>query len=110
MCIHLLACLPGLRVCIHLPAWVVCVVCIHLPACLPGLHVCMHSPACLGCVCAFTYLPACLGCMCAFRKYEDLAAVRVSLEVELSRMRHEYETDEILVVGLRQQVGGWGGG
>ena len=48
--------------------------------------------------------------MCAFRKYEDLAAVRVSLEVELSRMRHEYETDEILVVGLRQQVGGWGGG
>jgi hypothetical protein len=26
-------------------------------------------------------------------------------DVELSRMRHEYETDEILIVSLKQQVG-----
>lgn len=39
------------------------------------------------------------------REFEALAAARSAQEVDMLRMKHEFETDEILVVALRQQVG-----
>lgn len=40
----------------------------------------------------------------AHREFEALAAARATQEVDMMRVRHDFETDEILVVSLRQQV------